>query len=347
MHCESIIAMLAQIHAPKTVDALAAYASRWDGRAVTESLAWLQGQGEDSTDAALAQVRQALVARDLPQFQEVHPEWMLRVLECETPRVVAILLRYIPSKQVQYIMDRLPARIKDHLPTAVDVFSVPTPVVQSLRRQFEAHFAGLASTSQAATSGFESLAGLGYDEFPKFLHDLGLHEMAIAFADADPRSLKILSRRLPENDARRLQDRIVHLETVSQSLVRDAKFTILDLDTSAIVPDQFLLEVGLRAFAKACGPQHADLIRALSLKLEPKVGEWLLAQVARKASGGSGEMRRTMVVGRVVILAKAGVLDAKWQLLETGGHESSQELLDAPQVPAIGGASAAASKFLP
>ncbi|PIR20319.1 MAG: hypothetical protein COV45_07150 [Deltaproteobacteria bacterium CG11_big_fil_rev_8_21_14_0_20_47_16] len=345
MQRESVITMLAKVHAPKSLDALQAYAVNMDEKALNNSLKWLDARGDNAVDASLIQLRQALVARELPQLQEVHPEWMLRVLSCETPRVVAILLRYVPSKQALYIMDRLPARIKDRMPSVVDAFSVPTPVVQTLRRQFEVHFSTLKNNTVTNT-GFNELSALGYEELPKLMKDLGVHELALAFADADPLSIQALSKRLPDSEARRLQERIRQLDGVSKTLIRDAKFTILDIDTQAILPDQFLFEVGLRAFAKACVATDHDLIQALSLKLEPKVGEWLLAQATRKASGELGKMRRHIIMERVVVLSRAGILDAKWQLLEVGTRQVASDSLDLDESASSGASIDLASKSL-
>lgn len=330
MQRESVIAMLAKIHTPELLNKLASYADALDQKALNSSVEWMDARGEDAVDAAMSQLRQALVARELPQLQEVHPEWMLRVLECETPRVVAILLRYVPSKQARYIMDRLPARIKDRMPTAVDAFSVPTVIVQTLRRQFEAHFATV-NKCPVACNGFDDLSALGYEEIPQLMVDLGVQELALAFSDADPLSVQILSKRLPESDARRLQERIRQMDGAAKSLVRDAKFTILDIDTQAILPNQFLFEVGLRAFAKSCVVSDRNVIQALSLKMDPQVGEWLLGQTTRRVSGELGTLRRQQILDRVVVLSRAGIIDAKWQLLEVGSAEldsSAPESID-------------------
>lgn len=245
---------------------------------------------------------------DRAALQDVHPEWLLQVLAQESPRVIAILLRYIPSQQVRYVMDRLPARLKDRMPHYVDAFSVPTPIVQTIRRRFESHFLG-AAHAQDHDVAFSRVTGLGYDDLPKFFRDLGLHEIALAFTDADDRSIQILMKRLPEADARRLEERMHHLTEVAPRLARDAKFTILEIDAEKIPAEHFLFEIGLRAFAKACGQGEGNVIRALSLKLEPRVGEWLLAQSARKAGGGDlGGMRQEMILARLETLSRAGVV---------------------------------------
>lgn len=250
----------------------------------------------------------AVRAEESAALHDVHPEWLLRILERESPRVIAILLRYIPSHQSRYVVDRLPARIKDRMPHYVDAFSVPTPIVQIIRRRFEAHFES-GATGSMADSAFARVTGLGYDDLPKFFRDLGLHEIALAFGDADARSIQILMKRLPAADARRLEERMHHLGDAPARLSRDAKFTILDIDVESVPADQFLFEVGLRAFAKACGQNESHVIRALSLKLEPRVGEWLMAQTTRKAGGGElGGMRQEMILTRLETLSRAGVL---------------------------------------
>lgn len=297
MQRESIITQLARAHAPESLAALKDYAVRWNDGA--------DELGQSGLDAVRARIT---AATDTAALQDVHPEWMLKILERETPRVIAILLRYIPSKQSRYILERLPTRIKERMPHFVDAFSVPTLVVQSMRRRFESHFAALSS-AHVETDNFASLGGLSFEDLPKLICDLGLHEIAQAFSDADERSIQILMKRLPESDARRLQERMHHLEEAPKALTRDAKFTILDIDVESVPSEVFLFEIGIRAFAKACGRAEKNLIEALSLKLEPRVGEWLLSQAARKSEGGElGKIRQQMILNRVETLSKAGVL---------------------------------------
>lgn len=296
MQRETLIATLARKYAPQTTAALRDYATGLD------ETVWQAGL--DKVAISLEKIQKlAAPAVDSVQLQDVHPEWMLKVLADETPRVIAILLRYIPSKQARTIMDRLPARIKDHMPHFVDAFSVPTAVVQAIRRQFESHFL------QTASSG--PFTALGHEDLPKLICDIGLQEMALAFADADPRSVAILMKRLPETDARRLQERMHNLTDSPRTLCRGAKFTILDIDADAVSSDQFLFEVGLRAFAKAWTPADVAIIRALSLKLEPRVGEWILSQIARQSGGGElGGLRQQIILDRLATLSQAGVLAA-------------------------------------
>lgn len=280
--------------------------------AVIEMLERIYDEATPSFDADEARelLARAVRTEDSVTLHHVHPEWLLKVLERETPRVIAILLRYIPSRQARYIMDRLPSRITERMPHAVDAFSVPTPIVLMLRRRFEAHFAA-GPQGHADLDALGAITALGVDELPRFFHDLGVHELALAFADADARSLNILMKRLPESDARRLQERIHLVEKFPKNLARDAKFTILEVNTDEIPAHEFLFEIGLRAFAKACGLPEQGVIRAISLKLEPRVGEWLMSTSHK--SGGRGELgklRQQMVLDRMETLSRAGALGA-------------------------------------
>lgn len=296
MQREAVIAMLAKRYAPESVSSLPEYAQEWNEAPADE-------------DESLTKIRNAFMAEgEASRLQDVHPAWMLKVLEQESPRIIAILLRYIPSHHSRYIVDRLPERIRQRMPHFVDAFSVPTPIVQSIRRRFEAHFDGQLS-HHASTEGFASVVALSYDDLPKFFRDLGLHEIALAFSDADELSIQVLMKRLPESDARRLEERMHQVGEASKALTRDAKFTILEIDVESLPSERFLFEVGIRAFAKACGHAEQDVIRALSLKLEPQVGEWLLSQTSRKAGGSElGGMRQEVILSRLETLARAGVL---------------------------------------
>lgn len=319
MQRHTVVALLAEVYAPDSRESLKAYAVGTE-QDYADAQQWLQEQDpEHRSDACFTQLRHALVAQEWQHLQDVHPAWMLDVLKTESPRMISIILRHVPSSHARFIMDRLPPYIKDKMPHFVDAFSVPTPMVQLLRRRFEAHFAPMGAPLAMVAPEFDHIAAISFEDLPHLIQDLGVQELALAFADADARSIEILFNRLAQRDARALRERMRTLAQVPTPLLRDAQYTILEMATDAIPADQFIFEAGLQGFAKACAGMSPRLLTVLRQKLDPRMGNLLQRRLQHKVGSDVVALRQQLVLDRMATLSRAGLIDRKWQLMARDG----------------------------
>jgi hypothetical protein len=261
------------------------------------------------------QARSQLSSEQWSGLAEIHPAWLLEELKIESPRIIGIILRYLPSRHVRFLLEHLPPTIRFAIPNVVEAFSVPQPVLDVIRRRFESRFQPLHLSRSIEQFGFDELYYLKGDELEVFFKDLGLQELAMALDGISGKSLNVLLNRLSLRDAKRLQQRMRSLEDVTGVLKRQARYTVLEVEGEHLGPEHLLLEIGLAAFARAVSPAHNDLFRMLEIKLDPRISYVLKRYIderLEKNTSAVAEERQNLIVSRVAALANESLIDPSW-----------------------------------
>jgi len=261
------------------------------------------------------QARSQLSSEQWSGLAEIHPAWLLEHLKNESPRVIGIILRYLPSRHVRYVLEHLPPVIRFAIPNVVEAFSVPQPVLDVIKRSFEGRFRPLHLSRSVEQLGFDHLYYLKGDELETFFRDLGLQELAMALSGISGKSLNVLLNRLSLRDAKRLQSRMRSLEGVSDVLKRQARYTVLEVEGEHLGPEHLLLEIGLAAFARAVEPSNNNLFSMLEIKMDPRVSYVLKRYIderLEKNASAIAEERQNLILSRVAALADESLIDPSW-----------------------------------
>lgn len=248
-------------------------------------------------------------------ISEIHPAWLLDILSEESPRVVGVLLRYLPSSHVRYLIERLPKRIKNKLPTLIDAFAVPPEILGVIQGKLEARFAGftVATGGVGSEFGFADIPFLKSSELKSLFVDIGIHELAMAFKGMDRNIISIVLNRLPVEDAHLLQQRIRSLTDVHPILTRDAKYSVLQMNTAGSTPtDLFFEEMGFISFAKALQKGEEEIFLSMKYKLEPRRSYLLRRYIDQYTSGSPASvasLRKELILERIGALSRSGAID--------------------------------------
>lgn len=244
---------------------------------------------------------------ELSHLAEMHPAWIVKALEGESPKVVGIILRWLPSKHVNYILEHIPKKMKLSLPKLVESFAVPGPILKLIKQRFEKKFSGLPVKNGREVKSFEDMAILRSDELERLFKDLGTHELAMAFHDVDETSMRVLLNRMNITAARGLQQRIKDVSADESALLKDAKYTILEVAMDQEDVERLLLELGLASFSKAM--KSTDLFGSIQMKLEPSVAH-IFKRYVEQNTGVSKlwQVRQRLVMERFGLLSRAGEL---------------------------------------
>ncbi len=244
---------------------------------------------------------------ELSHLAEMHPAWIVKALEGESPKVVGIILRWLPSRHVNYILEHIPKKMKLSLPKLVESFAVPGPILKLIKQRFEKKFADLPVRNGTEVKRFEDLACLRSDELERLFKDLGVHELAMAFHDVDETSLRVLLNRMNITAARGLQQRIKDVSSGGSPLFKDARYTILEVALDQEDIERLLLELGLASFSKAM--KSPDLFGRVQMKLEPSVAHIFKRYVEQNTGvGREWQARQRLVMERFSLLSRAGEL---------------------------------------
>ncbi|MFH1874124.1 MAG: hypothetical protein ABH859_02935 [Pseudomonadota bacterium] len=280
-----------------------------------EIAAYLEIDIEERETKLQEQTSSLIASEQWSGLGEIHPAWVLEELKNEPPRIIGIILRYLPSRHVRYILEHLPPTIRYAIPNVVEAFYVPQPVLEVIKKLFESKFTTLRLSRSIKHLGFEHLYYLRSEELDIFFKDLGLQELALAFHDLPEKSLSFLLNRLPVKESNELKNRIKALSNVSEGLKRQSKFTVLEVEEKKVGADQFLLEIGLAAYARAVMPDQRNLMRQLEVKLAPQTSYLLKRNLVERTSKNTREIseeRQTLIISRVASLAQENQIDQSW-----------------------------------
>lgn len=255
----------------------------------------------------------SLVAHDeFHGLTEVHPAWLVEVLSHESPRIIGIILRYLPSKQSRFIIENLPRRIKSRLPQLIDSFAVPAPILKIIKDRFERKFYSEKANRDFDTFEFKNIPYLKIADLETLFKDVGIHELALALKGIERSSLNILFNRLSVVEARNLQQRIRSLTDVPPALLRDAKYTVLEMSLTESDPQELILDVGLNSFAHAFSEEDAEILPFIKQKLAPKLGYTLKRYIdehGHNTDPNISKLRKEMILERISALSRAGAID--------------------------------------
>jgi len=244
----------------------------------------------------------------LSNVAQVHPAWITAELENESPKVIGIILRWLPSSHVRYILDHLPKRIKMSLPNLVESFAVPTPILRMIKEAFEKKFKGFIKSVPETVKNINDIGSLRSEDLEALFKDVGIHELAMAFGTIDSTAMRVLLNRMPITVARALQQRMKDVADESEAVLKDAKYTILEVAMDQEDIDKLLLEVGLAAFSKALNDQ--SIYSSIRFKLMPVRAYVFKRYIDQYAGVGNlTKERQAIVLNRYQLLSRAKILD--------------------------------------
>lgn len=296
---------------------------------------------EERREYITENLRLLIAQEDFTGLSEIHPAWLVEVLSKESPRIIGIILRYLPSKQVRYIIEHLPKRIKHRLPQLIDSFAVPSPILKIVRGRFERQFMSSGSINCGDDFGFEHISHLKSKDLETLFKDIGIHELAMSLKGVDRRSLNILFNRLSVDEARSLQQRIRSLVDIPASFLKEAKYTVLEMSLTEADPNELLLDVGLNAFARALTEDDLYMFPVIKQKLEPRLSYMLKRYIDQHMASNTDEAagkRKELIFGRVVALARAGSIDETYARFFVAGEKT--QAIELPPVEGPNKASA-------
>lgn len=259
-----IVAGLSLLEGKEAAQALGSYLS------VDQAQAWQQAL-DHLASVDTSQHLQALRAQeDFSGIAEIHPAWLLEILKKESPRVIGVVLRHLPSKHVRYLLEHLPKRITLELPKLVEAFYVPTEVLEVIRRRVERHFVPMRISRQGEDLAFSELYYLKIEELECLFYDLGLSELSLSLVGSASSMLKIVLNRFMIREAKEVLKRVKTSQAEPHWFLQDARYSVLAMGRKELGCRRFLDELGLTCLAKAFQDSKAENFSALLQKMAPE-----------------------------------------------------------------------------
>lgn len=206
---------------------------------------------------------------------DIHPDWILEALIRESPRMIGLILRYLPGDQAHAVLEKLPENILKELPPLTETFSVSAELVSLLKRRFEKFFLVFEPHNWPASGSFDSLALAPAVRLETLFRELGFREMAMAFTGLNIKIVELILKRLPPRDGALLKLKIERLSDTSEERSKKAQSHLLSLDLEKGSPDLLVMEMGLFVLSRALTQERYNFVRLICQKFPMKVGKSL------------------------------------------------------------------------
>jgi hypothetical protein len=281
---------------------------------------------EESGEVLRTRLTGLVSSESFSGIAEIHPAWIMEAIKDEQPRIMGVIMRYLPSRHVRYILERLPAEVKDRIPKLIESFAVPQDVLAVIRHQFEARFLPMRISKALSHFGLEHLYYLKGEEVEALCAELGMCEMALALDGMSEKMVRVVLNRLKLKDAKRLHERMVELSKASPELKRQARYAILEIDDDASGPDELLVSIGLSCLSRSLVDLGDGVVERMCQKLDPRVSSVLkrcIADNASSTSPGLIEGRKSLVLSSIARLAAEGRIDSQWARFAPVNHGGS------------------------
>ena len=218
------------------------------------------------------ELKQLTQSNQTRSLGDVHPGWFFDSLKEESLQTIRLVLKYLPSEVVHYVLDHLSPKIRKQVRQKEEEKKVSEDLIQLIQKKFESQFLTLTSPSKSNEISFEHLYFIKVEQLLSFFKSLGVEQLAYAFKGVEPVALNALLNRLSIQDAKELQSKIKNLEKVSSRELKEAQMLLLNLPLETIDSDLLFLEVGVSFFARGIRREDLEFVRAMQFKLPPRYG---------------------------------------------------------------------------
>lgn len=184
---------------------------------------------------------------------DLHPDFLIPHLKQESPRMIAAILRHLPSESVRLILESLTPDSLNQLPSLTDTFSIHPDLLEVIRQTFELKLTKENPTCPSINlEEWKLLEGLAWIHLKQVLVYLGVREMAMAFKTLPQKMMDVFMARLSHKDSVTLQNQITALEEgIEMSRLKKAQFHILALELNTKDAAILFLETGISIFVKS------------------------------------------------------------------------------------------------
>ena len=260
-------------------------------------------------------IRTARTQEEFAGIGDIHPAWLLEPLKKESPRVIGVILRHMPSKHVRYILERLPRRTVEKMPQLVEAFCVPREILSVVRHRFEKNFLPFHSSRSLKTFDFSHLYYLRNEELDLLFRELGMSELALSLSKMSKKIVRALLHRFSVSDAKGLVNKIKDYQSMDKRETAEAQYTVLELVSQELGQEKFLRELGIAALAKGFTPGSDFLYQSVKQKLDPAQAYLLKRYIDLHAQRGDlilAKKRQKWVLDHISRLSEEVRIDKIW-----------------------------------
>ena len=275
----------------------------------------------------------------------VEPSWLAAGFKGESPRVIAVVLAYLPSSLSRQIVSRLPDNVQRSLPPREALKDVPMEVIKLVRSRFDQKFIVMPLERELADMGFDDVVLLTAKELIALVRSIGADEIACAFLAVGKRALAEFLSKLAPDDGEELLAAVRRADVKDSMEVKSAQAFLGKVLTAGPSPrgggasgampratpnssgtaftntEELFQKAGLYRLARAVSVADPIAIRQLVQRFPRAHGRLLLdylERVRERDLDPAGILRlRDQILTALVNLSRRGKVDARYGAVDT------------------------------
>jgi hypothetical protein len=289
-------------------------------QALSQALSTLRSASEEEHNLWMARdAKPRLEKRSSRGVERCDPSWVVYHMRGESPRVVAALLLQWPFEYTQSVLRRLPEGVRKLLPSRESISQTDPRVLETVRIVFENRFMPMPAPEWTVCN-FNSVLYLERPELYALIRDLGMTELAYAFASVGKVALAELCRRLPSEDSEALLAAVQRIPTSEHPSMQTSQRFLSRVAENFAHPDELFQKAGIWRLAKAVWKEPKDFWHTTAQRIPFQAGNLLLGYLDKleevlSIDAHASQKVQDHVLQRVLGLSKKGVLNPRWSQL--------------------------------
>ncbi len=215
-------------------------------------------------------------------MEYVDPSWIVYSLKGELPRVLANLLFELPPPLVRKLVERIPGKVREHLPAKDEIETVSPELRSAVRYLFENKFHEMPRTMRRQFV-FANIILLDRKDLATLIRILGLEELAQAFISVGKQALAELCRSLPREKAEELIEVVRRVDKVDLMDLKTAQRFLARVLQNFKDEEDLFRRAGIFRLSKAALLEDRPFHLAMSQRLPIEQGKIYLDYVDKAA----------------------------------------------------------------
>jgi hypothetical protein len=312
-----VFAALAVIEGEKDLPALFLHGPSPDQASMEEYAGNLQERFSEGRTKELASLLRSWAAAT-PSFplNEIHPGWILDAVRDESPRVIGLICRYLPGRQVRYLLENLPQAVRVALPTISESYRIPLPLVSQAKDFLSKRFFQVKKPSASEPFSCRHIPWMHSKDIERVIRELGYQEIRFAFAKLPAQTLRSFLTRFPLMEARHVKRALTDDSYINPEDRKRAQQHLTNVNFDVPNAEELPLEIGLSVLSQSVSPNDGAWAEALIYKIEPRAGYSFKRYVNEAIVHNSSERlskRQAQLMGVIRELADQEEISCYWR----------------------------------
>ncbi len=208
-------------------------------------------------------------------LSDVHPDWIVDYLLHETPLLIAVVLRMLPTDLARRVLDTMPDDIVNQLPSLAQTFGMDSVLAEKIYRAFVKSVGLVKEPIKSKNVEFKHVFHLSCHQLEKIVHTLAINEIACGLSSLPEKTRDLILQRFPIADKNHIVSLIPEQLKRSVQRIKKAQENLATHDAIGKQSDDFMWDLGASLMAFSFLPHDHEFLHLILKRLPKKRAERL------------------------------------------------------------------------